>query len=105
MENFISLIDLPATEPLKGATLAAIQTENLTIAYTVMKPGVVIPIHSHPEEAVDIVLDGLLEMKIGEKTDTLSRGMLSVVPSGIPHTAKAISECSVVTIFYPKRNL
>jgi quercetin dioxygenase-like cupin family protein len=105
MNHFISLNKLAGLEAMKGAFLSSVQTENLTIAYTDMKAGVEIPLHHHPEEAVDIILEGIPEMQIGEKTDTLSHGMISIIPSNILHSAKAITDCKVVTIFYPKRSL
>lgn len=104
MNHFIALNQLAAEEALTGALLSTIQTENLTVAYTHMKAGVQIPLHQHPEEAIDIILDGILEMEIGEKTDMLTPGMLTTVPSQVPHAAKAITDCRVVTIFYPQRN-
>lgn len=104
MNNFIALNQLSAEEALKGALLSTIQTENLTIAYTHMKAGVQIPLHQHPEEAIDIVLDGILEMQIGETTDMLTPGMLSTVPSQVLHAAKAITDCRVITVLYPQRN-
>jgi len=103
MNHFISLNELTLTEPLKGAFLASLQTENLTIAYTDTIAGAEIPLHHHPEEAVDILLDGELEMQIGETTSVLKKGMISIVPSNVPHRAKAITACRVVTVFYPKR--
>jgi quercetin dioxygenase-like cupin family protein len=105
MVNQIILNQLETLEAMQGAFLASVQTENLTVAYTDMKAGVEIPLHQHPEEAVDILLEGILEMQIGEKSDTLSPGMISVVPSNILHRAKAITDCKVVTIFYPKRQM
>jgi quercetin dioxygenase-like cupin family protein len=103
MNYFISLKQLETLEAMQGVLLASVQTENLTVAYTDMKAGVEIPLHHHPEEAVDIILDGILEMQIGEKSDTLSHGMISIVPSDSMHKAKAITDCKVVTIFYPQR--
>jgi quercetin dioxygenase-like cupin family protein len=105
MKHFISLNKLESTAALKGALLSTLQTENLTIAYTDMKAGTEIPLHHHPEEAVDIILEGILEMQVGEKTETLSHGMITVVPSNVPHWAKAITDCKVLTVFYPKRNI
>lgn len=103
MKHFIEFKNLSVTEALKGALLGSVNTENLTIAYTDMKPGVEIPLHQHPEEAVDMILEGILEMEVGEKKGTLTHGMMSVVPSNVPHKAKAVTHCKVVTISYPKR--
>jgi quercetin dioxygenase-like cupin family protein len=105
MNHFIILNQLETLEVMQGAFLASVQTENLTVAYTDMKAGVEIPLHHHPEEAVDIILEGILEMQVGEKSDTLSPGMISIVPSNIMHRAKAITDCKVVTIFYPQRKI
>lgn len=105
MKHFITLSELPSQEAIKDAFLSALHTENFSIAYTDMKAGATIPLHEHPEEAIDIVLDGILEMQIGESFNTLNKGMISVVPSNIPHRARAMSNCRVITIFYPKRNL
>ena len=105
MNHFIELKKLPALEALNGAFLGSVNTENLTIAYTDMKAGAEVPLHHHPEEAMDIILEGILEMQVGEQTDTLTHGMISIVPSNIPHRAKATTDCRVVTIFYPKRNM
>ncbi|MBC7936986.1 MAG: cupin domain-containing protein [Rhizobacter sp.] len=105
MDQFVSLNTLPLKEIFKGGFVSSIQTENLTISYSHLKAGTEIPIHQHPEEAIDILLSGLLEMKIGNSTDTLSGGMISIVPSNIPHKAKAVVDCKVLTIFFPQRNL
>jgi quercetin dioxygenase-like cupin family protein len=105
MKHFISLNKLESTAALKGALVSTLQTQNLTIAYTDMKAGTEIPLHHYPEEAVDIILEGILEMQVGEKTETLSHGMITVVPSNVPHWAKAITDCKVLTVFYPKRNI
>lgn len=103
MEHFISFKNMDLQEPLPGAFFTSFQTQHLTVAYTDMKTGAVIPLHHHPEEAVDIILNGTLEMQIGDRTDTLTHGMMSWVPSNVPHQAKAVTDCKVITIFNPKR--
>lgn len=105
MKHFIEFTNLPTTEALRGALLGIVNTQSLTIAYTDMKPGVEIPLHQHPEEAIDIMLDGTLEMQVGDEISTLAQGMMSVVPSNIPHKAKAVTHCRVITISYPRRGL
>jgi quercetin dioxygenase-like cupin family protein len=105
MNHFISLDQLIAMEPKKGALLSSLQTENLTVAYTDMKAGVEIPLHQHPQEAIDVLLEGILEMEIGETFQTLRPGMIATVPSNIPHRAKAITDCKVVTVLHPQRSI
>lgn len=105
MNHFIQLDKLQMLEALKGARLSSIQTENMTVAYTSMVAGTEIPLHQHIEEAVDIIIEGELEMLIGDTQSLLRHGMISIVPSNIPHRAKAITDCKVVTVFYPKRGI
>lgn len=105
MENFIALDKLALRELIKGGFAGFVQTENLTVAYTDMKPGVEIPLHAHPEEAIDIVLEGELEMQVGDTNSVLKQGMITVVPGNVPHSALALTECKVITIFYPQRKL
>lgn len=104
MDHFISLERLATIEAIKGGFLSTVQTENLTVAYTDLKAGVEIPLHQHPEAAVDIMLEGILEVQIDGKKDMIIRGMITLVPSNVPHKAKAITDCKVVTIFYPCRD-
>lgn len=105
MKHFIALNNLPLKEIMKGGFVSSVQTENLTLSYSSLKAGTEIPLHQHPEEAIDILLSGLLEMQIGDTLDTLTSGMISIVPSNIPHKATAVIDCKVLTIFFPQRNL
>lgn len=105
MDHFISLSKLPSVEAMQGAFLSTVQTQQLTIAYTNAKAGVEIPLHNHPEEAVDILLEGILVMQIGERTETVTHGMITVVPANITHKATAITDIKVITVFYPQRGL
>lgn len=105
MSHFISLDKIGLKELIKDAFAGFLSTTNLTLAYTDMKAGVEIPLHHHVEEAIDIVLEGELEMQIGDRTGILTHGMVSIVPPDVEHRAKALSDCKVVTIFYPQRRM
>lgn len=104
MEHFISFGKMALKEVMAGAFAGSLDSENLTINYTDMKAGVEVPLHQHPEEAIDIVMEGELEMQVGEAVNLLTHGMISIVPSNIPHRAKAISNCKVITILHPRRS-
>ena len=103
MKNFIALHGLEIKDRLPGATVSYFGAENFTVAYTTLEADAEIPLHNHVNEAVDIILEGELEMRIGDETGILKPGMMSFVPSGIMHGAKAITNCKTVTILYPKR--
>lgn len=105
MAYFIELAELNGKPALPGATVDFIQTQNLTIGYSELKAGAEIPLHQHLQEATDIVLEGVLEMQIGETVDVLKWGMISLVPSNMPHRARAITDCKVVTVLHPQRDV
>jgi quercetin dioxygenase-like cupin family protein len=105
MNHFIDLKTLEIKDSLPGATAAYYQTEYLTVAFTEMQTGAEIPLHNHLQEAVDIILEGELEMQINSNTNILKPGMLSHVSSNVMHKAKAITNCKTITILYPKREI
>lgn len=105
MKHFIDLKTLMVKDTLPGATAAYFQTEHFTLAFTELKTGAEIPLHNHVQEAADIILEGELEMQIADTISVLKPGMISFVPSNIFHKAKAISDCKVVTVLHPKREI
>jgi quercetin dioxygenase-like cupin family protein len=105
MNHFIDLKTLEIKDSLPGATSAYFQTEHFTLAFTELKAGAEIPLHNHIQEAVDIILEGELEMQISDTTDIVKPGIISFVPSNTFHKAKAITDCKVVTVLHPKRDL
>ena len=105
MNYFIDLNSLKVMDKLPGATAAYFQTAHSTIAYTEMHAGTLIPLHNHVNEAVDIILEGELEMQIGETISILKTGMMGFVPSNVKHSAKALTDCKVVTVLHPQREI
>jgi quercetin dioxygenase-like cupin family protein len=105
MEHFISLNALEVKDKLPGATAAYFETAHSTIAYTILKAGAVIPLHHHSNEAIDILLDGILEMQIGDKSSIVLPGMMSFVPPNVIHGAKAVTDCKVITLLHPKKTV
>ncbi|MEO8405157.1 MAG: cupin domain-containing protein [Chitinophagaceae bacterium] len=105
MNYFIELGKIPLKEITPGIKAEILQTQNLTIGYSFLKMGSVIPRHHHPEEAIDIMIEGELEMSVGDKTEIIRPGMMILVPSDIPHEAKALTDCRVVSVFYPRREI
>ena len=80
-----------------------ISTENITVAFNILKAGAEVPLHDHVHETIDHIQEGMLEMTVGNETVLLSAGMVAKVPSHVPHCARAITDCRVINIFYPVR--
>jgi quercetin dioxygenase-like cupin family protein len=88
---------------LPGFRARFIHTENLTLAYWNIDEGAALPEHSHPHEQVANVLEGKLEMTVGDETKVLEPGVIALIPPNVKHYGKALTNCKVLDIFYPVR--
>jgi quercetin dioxygenase-like cupin family protein len=98
-----NLSDLPKRELIPGFTGKFIHGESLTIAFWNVKAGSLLPEHSHIHEQVSMVDSGEFEMTIDGKTEVLTAGMPAVIPPGIPHSGRAITDCVIRDVFSPAR--
>lgn len=101
--SFISLKDIRPTEIVPGFNGRFIHSEKITIAYWDIREGSTIPVHQHVHEMMVNVISGKLQLTIGDETKILEPGIVGVIPSNIPHTAKALTDCQVIDVFYPVR--
>jgi len=100
---FLHLDDIPQRTIVPGCHVRFVHSDNMTFAYWNLDEGAVLPEHSHPHEQVCTVLEGDLELQVGEETRLLRRGEVAVIPGGAVHTAHAITVCFVLDAFYPVR--
>ena len=81
--------------------------EQVMVAYVYLKPGCIVPRHSHESEQVTQVHSGKLRLWLEEegmeKEVTLMPGDILVIPSMVPHRAEALEETLDVDIFSPIR--
>ena len=49
------------------------------------------------------MLDGKLEMHIGDELVILEPGTVKVIPSNTPHSAVALTDCKLIDVFSPVR--
>jgi len=54
--------------------------------------------HSAPYDATVLILDGKVEITLGEKTHTLQKGEFIIMPANIPHALKAIERFKMLLI-------
>ena len=59
--------------------------------------------HSHPHEEVWNVLEGELELVIGDERRVLSAADAAIVPSGVTHSARAVARCRAIIVDHPVR--
>ncbi len=104
-KQVFELRDLPAlTVPNSLFDVRFIHTENITVAFNKLKAGAEVPLHEHLHETIDYVQDGDLLMQIGDEQHIMTPGTVTKIPSHTPHAAKALSDCTVINIFYPSRS-
>jgi quercetin dioxygenase-like cupin family protein len=101
--SFIKISDLKEVEIVPGFKGRFLHSANATVAYWQIEKGGVIPVHTHVHEMIVNVMEGTLELTIDKETRTLTSGMAAIIPSNVPHTAKAITDCFVLDVFHPVR--
>jgi quercetin dioxygenase-like cupin family protein len=101
--SFIKVSDIKPKEMAPGFFGRFIHSANMTVAYWDIKAGSSIPVHHHVQEMMVNVITGQLALTIGDETRVLEAGMAAIIPSNIPHTAKAVTDCKVIDVFYPVR--
>lgn len=104
MKHFFRLSELPKlAAPSDLFEVRFLHTDNITVAFNELKAGAEVPAHQHLHETIDYVQEGELQMTIGDQTVQMHGGTVARISSNIPHSAKAITDCTVINFFYPAR--
>lgn len=95
--------ELPREElsPLIGRRL--ITGEQLMIAHVYLAKGAVVPEHSHHNEQVTYILEGLLRFTVDGETIDVGAGDVLTIPPHVPHQAEALEDTLDVDVFSPPR--
>jgi quercetin dioxygenase-like cupin family protein len=75
----------------------------MTFALWEIDDGAILPEHHHPHEQVVHMLQGDLEITVGGETRVLRAGSVGVIAAHLAHSARALSRCRVMDVFYPRR--
>ena len=101
---FRQLAELEPIELGEGLVARAVAGDRMTFAVVDLEPGAVLPEHHHENEQIGLVIRGEMELRVGSETRLLRPGDTYVIPSEVPHTARAGAEgASVVDVFTPRR--
>ena len=104
MKHFFQFSELSKLDvPDDRFQVRFIHTDNITVAFNEMKAGAAVPVHTHLHETIDYIQEGTLQMTIGEEIVEMTAGSVARVPSNIPHSAWAVTDCKVINFFYPAR--
>jgi len=102
--GFIDIDQVAEVRPLPGCRLRAPHGERIMLSYLEMEAGAEVPMHSHPHEQAGMLLQGKLQLTIGDQTRVMNPGQMYIVPGGVPHRAVALDgPVLVLDIFSPIR--
>ena len=66
--------------------------------------GTMAPRHSHPNEQITWLMRGRLATAIGEEPETIvEAGQIMVIPAGVEHETRYLTDCEIVEFFSPPR--
>jgi len=101
--TFVELNNLKEYELAKGIRARIINTKSMSISYVTLNSGVEMPEHKHVNEQVVNVIEGELELSVDGEPRVLKPGVVEVLPSNVPHGARALTDCRVIDVFHPVR--
>ncbi len=102
---FIETSELPAKEPLPGWVGRFFHSEHMTFAYYEIAPGSGIHRHRHPNEEVWNIIEGELEMVVGDATRIVRGGDAVVIPADVEHAASPRGRCRAIVVDHPVRDM
>jgi mannose-6-phosphate isomerase-like protein (cupin superfamily) len=100
---FVRTAELVAREPKPGWLGRFFHSEHMTFSYYEIAPGSVLHSLRHPNEEVWNVIEGELEMVVGDATSIVRAGDAAVVPAHVEHSASALQRCRAIVVDHPIR--
>jgi unsaturated pyranuronate lyase len=98
--------DVPKEQVNPDLSRRLVTGERVMVAQVDLERGCIVPQHAHVHEQVSYVLDGRLELTVGDETPEtyeLVAGDILVIPSNVPHAAVALENTRVIDVFSPPR--
>ncbi len=103
-QYFIDPKTLPSKEIAPGTQIRVAYGDKIMLSFVEIKPGSLVPMHSHPHEQGGVCLEGSFEFTIGGETRIVRKGEGWMIPGGVMHSARGLDgEAYVLDIFYPHR--
>lgn len=101
--SWIELNDIEEREIIPGYHARFVHSDNMTLAYWRVEAGASIPEHSHPHEQVVNLIEGRFELVVDGQPRQVEPGSIAVIPGGVSHSGRALSDCRIIDVFYPVR--
>ena len=99
----IDLDTVPSREVFPGFVARMVHSANMTFAHWHARAGASVPEHSHPHEQVVSVSEGVFELTVAGQPHRMTAGKIIIVPGGVKHSGRAMTDCRIMDVFYPIR--
>jgi quercetin dioxygenase-like cupin family protein len=100
---FVNISSLHVVERLPGWYGRYFHSLSMTFAHYDFVRGSSIHERFHPQEEVYEVIEGELEVTIDGVAQIARPGLVAVVPAGVPHSVKALTDGRAIIVDYPLR--
>jgi quercetin dioxygenase-like cupin family protein len=101
--NFIDTNELPVVERKPGWHGRYFNSPSMTFGHYEFDAGATIERHEHPQEEVWHVVEGDLEITVGDVTRRAGPGCVAIVPPGTAHAVTALTDGKAIVVDYPIR--
>lgn len=97
------LTAMPWEEVNEHLRRKVVHGERMSVTIYDFAAGGTFPRHTHDQEQVTYVLDGMVTFTIGDDVHDVSKGNLIMIPPGAIHDARADAPARVVSVVSPSR--
>jgi len=97
-------IEREALSPLIGRRI--VTGDRMMLAHVYLDKGAVVPTHSHDNEQLTYILEGVLRFWLGDdegQVVDVAAGEVLLIPSNLAHRAEALEDTLDVDVFCPPR--
>ena len=95
--------DVPSEQITASVARRFINGDHITVGRFELKQGSAVPAHSHANEQISIVLEGVIRFRV-DGVDTIVRGgEVMQIPGHAVHEVEALEDTLVVDVFSPVR--
>jgi quercetin dioxygenase-like cupin family protein len=99
----VDISSLRVIERLPGWKGRYFHSPSLTFAHYDFERGASVHEHFHPQEEVYEVIEGELELTIDGVAQIARPGLVAIVPAGVRHSIKALTDGRAIIVDYPLR--
>lgn len=100
---FLDTLRLEVLEPIPGWKGRFFNSEQLTFGHYRIDAAAEIPPHSHPNEEVWQVIEGLLEITVAGERYRAGAGCVAIVPPNTEHAVRALTSARAIVVDWPRR--